>query len=349
MFFKQHLDKKNYYNELNERCKKIVLSDRAYAMIIAEAYQRINTETGGLLLGHYDNGIWYVVEVIDPGIKASYSTVEFEYDGEYVTHLLKKIARIYKYELHFLGAWHRHPGSMDTFSNTDDMAHKNIVKWVGNGAISLLINFDPDFRITSYYVDENINYWKVREVLVGNRYCDPKVLELRAAFDSKKKIDNRYDVSKNCLVEEEKAGQKLLDEFKKRYFDEIQNNIEYYSSAICRKGDSANNAIRETTHSIKVNLFDQTRENLLSRGYQICMKISSPKGFTPLIINMPTMVLNFNESNNITVQLELIKDSRSILDSQCFIESILEIEALNIYLKNIHTNKITLQTHLLKR
>ena len=43
---------------------KVVFSTRAFAAILAETTEKIKTETGGLFLGKYKDGIWYVVEAI---------------------------------------------------------------------------------------------------------------------------------------------------------------------------------------------------------------------------------------------------------------------------------------------
>jgi len=172
-----------YRNTLHSACKEIVIAERAHRAILAEALERNTTETGGILLGHFVNdGTWYVVEAIDPGMRGRYSMSEFEYDGDYVTHLLNKTSRLYKYPLTLLGVWHRHPNSMDTFSTTDDNTHRNVIKTVKmagtprSGVISGLINFDPAFRMTFYYVDNNVAYYKT-PFKVGNEHCDPKILK----------------------------------------------------------------------------------------------------------------------------------------------------------------------------
>ena len=40
---------------------KVVFSDRAFASVMAETTEKIETETGGLFLGTVDNGVWYVI------------------------------------------------------------------------------------------------------------------------------------------------------------------------------------------------------------------------------------------------------------------------------------------------
>ena len=156
---------------VNPYCKKIVLSDRAYIQIFNESQSRIQTETGGLLLGHFDDGVWYVVEASDPGINAKFFNAYHEGDDVYENHVCCVISRTYKHPLVFLGMWHRHPGSYDSFSGTDDGTNYKYAGSAGNGCISAIINYDPDFRITFYYVQQGENhrvYYTKVDVEVGD-------------------------------------------------------------------------------------------------------------------------------------------------------------------------------------
>lgn len=139
----------------------IVFSNRAYNSILSETYDKIQTETGGILLGRIIDDVWYVIEVIDPGPNSVFTFTYFEYDTPYVNHLAKAISKQYKNELAVLGLWHRHPGSMDTFSSTDDLTNKEFSKANSNGVISGLINIDPNFRITMYHVSLPLKYTRL--------------------------------------------------------------------------------------------------------------------------------------------------------------------------------------------
>lgn len=160
-----------YDETASSKCKKVILSDRAFMQIYKETHSKIRTETGGLLLGHYQDGIWYVIEASDPGKHGIFEVAYHESDVEYQNHVCEVISRLYKYPLVFLGMWHRHPGSMDFFSGTDDRTNYKYAKAVGNGCISALINYDPEFRMTFYYVEnlhhEQVKYTKVK-VEIGN-------------------------------------------------------------------------------------------------------------------------------------------------------------------------------------
>lgn len=157
--------------QVNPRCQKVVLSNRAFIQIFNESQSKLETETGGLLLGHYDHGIWYVIEASDPGINAVFRVAYHEGDDVYQNHVCDVISRTYKHPLVFLGMWHRHPGSLDSFSGTDDGTNYKYAASAGNGCISAIINYDPNFRITFYYAEQDDNrsvrYTKV-DVEVGD-------------------------------------------------------------------------------------------------------------------------------------------------------------------------------------
>ena len=161
----------------NPRCRRVVLSDRAYIQIYNESRARIRTETGGLLLGHYENGVWYVVEASDPGINAKFFSAYHEGDDVYENHVCGVISRTYKHPLVFLGMWHRHPGSLDTFSSTDDVTNGKYAVSAGNGCVSAIVNYDPDFRLTFYYVERGRQgevYYTRIDTQVGDGYIANK-------------------------------------------------------------------------------------------------------------------------------------------------------------------------------
>lgn len=166
--------RKSVTGRVNSRCKKIVLSDRAYIQIFNESQSRIQTETGGLLLGHFDNGVWYVIEASDPGINAKFYNAYHEGDDVYENHVCGVISRTYKYPLVFLGMWHRHPGSLDIFSGTDDGTNYKYAGSAGNGCISAIINYDPEFRVTFYYAEQG-DYQRVYYTKVDVEVGDDKI------------------------------------------------------------------------------------------------------------------------------------------------------------------------------
>lgn len=158
---------------------KVVFSDRAFAAIMAETTEKIKTETGGLFLGSFEAGIWYVIEAIDPGPKSIFEVAYFEYDQQYTQHLINKIANLYDKKLTLIGLWHRHPGSFDQFSSTDDGTNSKYARMRKEGALSALVNIDPKFRLTMYHVDQPCRY-SVIEYDVGNHLIPDEMLRYKS-------------------------------------------------------------------------------------------------------------------------------------------------------------------------
>lgn len=138
---------------MSELCQMIVFSNKAYNAIIRESFDKDPVETGGILLGHVlDNGMWIVMEVLPPGIHCIFETAYFEYDDAFVNYLAQSVANQYKIPLELLGLWHRHPGSMDFFSATDNQTNATFAAQNSYGVISGLVNIDPKFRLTMYHM-----------------------------------------------------------------------------------------------------------------------------------------------------------------------------------------------------
>lgn len=140
---------------------RAVFSNRAYASVLAETTEKIKTETGGLFLGTVQDDTWYIIEAIDPGPKSIFEVAYFEYDQKYTQHLINKVANLYDRQLTLIGLWHRHPGSFDQFSSTDDSTNKKYASMREDGAVSALVNIDPTFRITMYQIDRPCRYRKI--------------------------------------------------------------------------------------------------------------------------------------------------------------------------------------------
>ena len=171
-----------------------VFSNRAYLAVITETSEKIKTETGGVFLGRCENDNWYVIEAIDPGPKSVFQATYFEYDQKYTEHLINKIARMYQAKLTLIGLWHRHPGSFDRFSATDAGTNSDYAKLSPDGAVSVLVNIDPKFRITPYHVGWPLRYTKIT-YKVGDDLIPEHLLQLKKAEQSLKYINGYADKS----------------------------------------------------------------------------------------------------------------------------------------------------------
>jgi integrative and conjugative element protein (TIGR02256 family) len=154
----------------------IFLTARSYRDILNETSQQLATETGGVLIGECRRDKWFVVESIDPGPKAVLQHSYFEYDHNYVNHLTNKVRQRYVAPLKLLGLWHRHPGSFDRFSGTDDGTHRRYIQQCNGRIISGLVNVDPTFRITFYVVDGEPPRHQRTGYVVGDEHFPPELL-----------------------------------------------------------------------------------------------------------------------------------------------------------------------------
>lgn len=164
---------------MNRHCQLVVFSNKAYNAIIDETIKKDPNETGGILLGHVlDNGTWIVMEVLPPGIHSTHQYAFFEYDEAFVNYLANSVASKYEQELSLLGLWHRHPGSMDYFSGTDDGTNAKFAAISPCGAISGLVNVDPKFRLTMRHVSFPLQY-EIVDYEVGDDIIPESYFELK--------------------------------------------------------------------------------------------------------------------------------------------------------------------------
>lgn len=164
---------------MSVHCNLIVFSNKAYNAIIDETFRKDPIETGGILLGHrLDCGAWLVMEVIPPGFSSIHQYAYFEPNADFVNYLMDSVSSKYNIPLELLGLWHRHPGSMDVFSGTDDATNLAYAKLHPYGAISGLVNVDPNFRLTMRHVSNPLHY-EIVDVEVGDDLIPGDYFKLR--------------------------------------------------------------------------------------------------------------------------------------------------------------------------
>lgn len=158
---------------------QVVFTPRAFNAIITETLDKHPLETGGIFIGYVlDNGVWIVVETIPPGIETVNQYAYFEYDASFINYLSNVVAKQYKGNLQVLGLWHRHPGSMDTFSGTDDVTNLQFARAGRVGALSALVNCDPKCRLTVYHVDQDGAYTRVNWMVDNDGLIPEELLAL---------------------------------------------------------------------------------------------------------------------------------------------------------------------------
>lgn len=228
---------------------KVIFSKRAYSSLIAEVADKLATETGGLFLGHRDGDTWYVLETLDPGPNSVFQIAYFEYDQKYTNHLANKIAKIYIKPLKLIGLWHRHPGSFDQFSSTDDGTNRKFAQINNGEAISALVNIDPDFRLTMYQVSLPIKYKKIEFVVDDDKIPSAfkELYDVNTLADSIADARSQTYINRNILTlhdilseiepnlqpmavdDTEVGGDKLLDEDIDVILEKIDADLQFLS------------------------------------------------------------------------------------------------------------------------
>lgn len=180
-----------YVDKPSPKCKSITMSKRALTTLLAEAYANGDNETGGPFFGQLENdGSWYIVEAVGPGYGTYHTPTRHEFNNQYVNYQYRALSRIYAKELTLVGFWHRHPGNFNRFSGLDDVVNSSYAEAIGNGTISILLNFTSDGpKMTCYYFDPEDGFYHLTPLVVDNktmgqkgflRYASPAELAERA-------------------------------------------------------------------------------------------------------------------------------------------------------------------------
>lgn len=145
-------------------------------------------------MGTVADDTWYIIEAIDPGPNSVFEVAYFEYDRAYTEHLIRKIANLYNAKLDLIGLWHRHPGSFDIFSSTDNLTNAKYAAMRKQGAVSALVNVDPAFRITMYHVGQPCRY-QVIDCQVGDDLIPVEYRRLKDAAQFRRLMGDPFAAS----------------------------------------------------------------------------------------------------------------------------------------------------------
>lgn len=231
------------YDINNKNCIHVVLSSRAYASIISEVLSNNQNETGGVLIGNVYNRVWYIVDAIDPGMDTVNQTDFFRWDADYVNHLAQRNGALYRYPTTILGFWHRHPGRMDFFSGTDEKTIRNNLRESRIGLLSMLVNIDPELRMTFYYCNEN-QLMQVRYDY-GDEYFPKELLEYASPEQMAERVGTVYaksvKVKKNRVLRPEQMPSSIEERKPKTVTPEEMLSAEHPETTVPAKAAEITN------------------------------------------------------------------------------------------------------------
>ena len=95
----------DYGSNVN-RCRHVVMTRRAFAAIFSAILKNGKNETGGVFIGHIYKGIFYIIDSIDQGLVTTNLQEYFQWDADYVNHLVEVLSTIYRFPVTIIGFWH---------------------------------------------------------------------------------------------------------------------------------------------------------------------------------------------------------------------------------------------------
>ena len=242
--------------------KKVIISKHAYLSILAEVYERVETETGGILLGHREGETWYVLESVEPGPKSIFTPTYFEYDDAYVTYRANKLSRLYKCSIELLGLWHRHPDLMKTFSSTDDGTNKTYSEML-DGAISGIVTLGNGFEITMYYVPRNVRYEKI-EWIVDDEQIPKEYLSYYDVEYYKKLIDEEAQKTFSFVRRELESKKDSDKKHEKRKSGNQLRNRKSYTQKYKQSSNGFLSRIIEMVEDAVYDMFEETGDDAIN-------------------------------------------------------------------------------------
>lgn len=280
--------------------KCVVFSERAFVSLLVEVEEKVFTETGGVFLGFRNDDIWYVIESVDPGPNSIFKKAYFEYDQEYINHLINKLSRIYKIQLDLIGLWHRHPGSFDRFSGTDDKTNTSFAEINGAGAISAIVNIDPVFRLTLYEVTIPLQYRRIPFV-IGDSYIPNYLMELKNPIYLQELMDEN----------ESNTGLKKFSLFNRTKAEEKSN-------------DKADKRIQIQQYSITTALYEFFKDHDEIGDVAVCPSLDLENGLDAILVEMESDLEFFNsmgigceltlqENNSFQIVLSMLQERLSLV------------------------------------
>lgn len=307
--------------DMDNNCKLVVFSDKAYNAIIRETFEWDPVETGGILLGHIlDNGYWIVMEVLPPGYgegregdNVFHEYGYFEYNRKFVNYLAKSVSEQYEIPLELLGLWHRHPGSMDHFSGTDNVTNSTFAAQNPHGVISGLINIDPQLRMTMYYLPHNggvsrysgrPNY-QVVDIEVGSDLIPEEYFKLRY-FQGEENQLHPY-------APQRKRGQHNPSRYSGEPMDQIERDQhnEVGSETTDTKRTLTDQIPKEDSNSARKETLNAKQQEPLSAISNFTESLKKNKSWVILIISMAAFVLSiFSIKNDVVKAFHFFDDQK---------------------------------------
>lgn len=135
-----------------------------------------NKETGGVLLGYFQNETISVIEAIDGGYTENCLREEgrFSYDPKYVEHVSSWVSNMYSPSLELVGIWHKHNHTDEPCFSVEDIdMHDALVRIVGRHACSILFqkkDCSGEYIMRCFSIESNGQYNETDQVMLLSHF-----------------------------------------------------------------------------------------------------------------------------------------------------------------------------------
>lgn len=146
------------------------LAEKARELILVESTRKYPDETGGMLVGKFDENCVLIENATCPGPGARHSSHRFRRDGNYSQRVLDDIVMECEGEYDYIGEWHSHPAKSGP--SPRDMA---AMRWVANND-----KYAIDQPILGLCTNESAVNWRLNFYSFDGQ----QLLELKPCEDS---------------------------------------------------------------------------------------------------------------------------------------------------------------------
>ena len=157
---------------------KVIFSCKAFDKLfscVAEAKGLY--EVRGILLGHYYEYTYTVVDVSFPENQDKKSKVSFMINGRKETRIIEKIRKKYYLPPFPIGIWHSHVNGVETFSMRDKLSNQKFCEAFGNSisVIAVHPSITKEIKLITYSV-----------------FACGDIKSIQTSIDMNKQIPKRY-------------------------------------------------------------------------------------------------------------------------------------------------------------
>jgi integrative and conjugative element protein (TIGR02256 family) len=238
-------------------------------------------ETGGIFLGKKTPEGIVILHATDAGPDADCFHAEFSPDIVYSQKVINRYRQ--KYDVYYIGSWHRHPGGYSRLSESDVLQLHQIIDDPDmlDEFVSLIVTDVDGINMNFFHINKEK---KIREIKIEQITSDDSKLRYLAFQEDQWDTPKKSDLSISCSprvqlarrVETDSVGIQRQKNFEETHggFSKEQETIPWYNQKAVRNRLSRElNELERNPSVIDVGEFEPIEEDLILR---VTIKSSPP-------------------------------------------------------------------------